>query len=293
MAKLKIQPAANRAELLFKHSNCASKEIGPKALSFTKPEDVSKILSAFDEAYKKIIDKEETTERVVFCLHADKSVGTEAVVPYEVVNSASVFEVVKHSGTRFKATIRVALIDKKDMPRTNLIHGFYGPYGDSGEGGFYGMTYGEARLPFPRDLHGDEPAALRAFSRKCEAYWRGDKTHKGHVFLATPEELEEILNEMKANKIPVNGQQARLKRFRMRGLSPLKKAYKSEPAADSIDLGKIKLKKSATAATTKAKAPKTTAGEKEGKGKIKDKGEKKREVKAKTKSVEKKKIKKI
>lgn len=242
MSKLKFQASASREELLRKYSNSDSIEIGPKALPLTSREDVEKILQAFDNGYKKIIEKEANPERVEFCIRADKSVGTEAVVPYDSVHPSCVFEVVKHSGTKYKATIRVALIDKKDMPRTNLIHGFYGPYGDTGEAGFYGMTYGAPRLPFPRDLHGDEPAALRAFSRKCEVYWRGADGQSGHVFLATPEELENILKEMKANKLKVTGQLSRLKSFRKSGLSPLRKKYNSQPSAEAIDLGEIKLK---------------------------------------------------
>ena len=242
MPKLKFQASANREELLRKYSNSDSVEIGPKALPLTSREDVEKILQAFDDGSKKLIEKEQTPGRVEFCLRADKSVGTEAVVPYDSVHPSCVFEVVKHSGTKYKATIRVALIDKKDMPSTNLIHGFYGPYGDTGEAGFYGMTYGAPRLPFPRDLHGDEPAVLRAFSRKCEVYWRGADGQSGHVFLATPEELENILEEMKTNKLKVTGQMARLKSFRKSGLSPLRKKYNAQPSEEAIDLGTIKLK---------------------------------------------------
>ena len=241
MAKLKFKPAADREELLEKYSNSASLEIGPKALETTTKEDVKKILEAFDKGYKDLLKKQDNPGRVEFCLEVNKPIGTEAVVAYDNVHPSCVFSVVKHSGTRFKATIRVALIDKQDLPTTNIVHGFYGPYGDSGEAGFYGMTYGDPRMPFPRDLHGDEPAALRTFSRKCEVYWKGRDGKSGHIFLATAEELNRLLKEMRENKIPVAGQMARLRSFRMYGKSPMRKTYVSGPAEDAINLGKLEL----------------------------------------------------
>ena len=103
------------------------------------------------------------------------------------------------------------------------------------------MTYGDPRMPFPRDLHGDEPAALRAFSRKSEVYWKGRDGQSGHIFLATAEELNLLLKEMRENKIPVAGQMARLRSFRMYGKSPMRKTYVSGPAEAAINLGKLDL----------------------------------------------------
>ena len=56
MPKLKFQASANREELLRKYSNSDSVEIGPKALPLTSREDVEKILQAFDDGYKKLIE---------------------------------------------------------------------------------------------------------------------------------------------------------------------------------------------------------------------------------------------
>lgn len=72
------------------------------------------------------------------------------------------------------------------MPTTNLVHGIYGPYGNSGKAGIYTMTFGQPGTELPKELGSGEPEPAQTFNRECRKFWDGENGKAGHVLLATP-----------------------------------------------------------------------------------------------------------
>ncbi len=233
--KLKLAPCADNEEHLQRHTDSSSLVIGSKVLSDVSREDIQKISEKMDEEYGKLIEAEGNPGRKVFCLETDRDIGSDAVVPIESLNKNTVFNIVREPENNGGFEVNVALISSKDMPKTNIIHGIYGPYGNSGLGGNYTMIFGDPGEPFPRKL--DENADIRAKldNRRKEEYWQK------HVFLITEDELCYAIDKMKEAGLPTKEAEARLKQFKENPKSPIVERCHSSAAKDAIHLGKIKL----------------------------------------------------
>ena len=244
MEKLEFLSAADNEEHLVRHSDSASLTIGSKAVNSTTKEDVASILAKTDEAYQEEIEKHGNPGRKVFAVKTDRWVGTDAVVPAEELQENKVFNIVREPGTRGEADIKVALIDAKDMPKTNVVHAIYGPYGPTGKAGIYTMIFGDPGEPFPRDLPEDADARSVAMNERAKEYWNGKDGKGGHVFLVTPQELEVAIKQMDEHGLDTATAKKMLTEFQKNPSSPIISHKPSEMAKDAIDLGKVYLKPS-------------------------------------------------
>lgn len=242
MEKLEFLSAADNEEHLARHSDSASLTIGSKAINSTTKEDVASILTKTDEAYQEEIEKQGNPGRKVFAVKTDRWVGTDAVVSAEELQENKIFNIVREPGTRGEANIKVALVDAKDMPKTNVVHAIYGPYGPTGKGGIYTMIFGDPGEPFPRDLPEDADARLVAMNERAKEYWNGKNGKGGHVFLVTPQELEVAIKQMNENGLDTTVAKKSLAEFQKNPTSPIISHKPSEMAKDAIDLGKVYLK---------------------------------------------------
>ena len=233
--KLEFVPCAENEEHLARHTDTTSKVAGSKVLASVSKNDISKISKMFDNAYETLINQHGNPGRQVFGLTVDKAVGTDAVVPLETLNSSKVFELTREPGTRGEAKIKVALVSKEDMPKTNVVHAVYGPYGPTGKGGNYTLIFGDPGEPFPRELPEDAPAAHKELNNRAKQYW------DNHVFLITPEECQYAIDRMKENNLPVHLLEARLKLFNHKPTSPIVQPHHSKVDANAKNLGNIAL----------------------------------------------------
>lgn len=242
MEKLELLSAANNKEHLVRHLNSDSLTIGSKAIESTTEEDVAIILTKTDEAYRKEIEEHGNPGRKVFALKTDRWVGTDAVVPAEELQENKVFNIIREPGTSGGVAIKVALIEAKDMPKTNVVHAIYGPYYRSkGKGGIYTMMFGDSAEPFPRDLPKDADARSVAMNERAKEYWNGKNGKGGHVFLVTPQELDVAIKQMDEHGLETDIAKKRLEDFRKNPTSPIISHKPSEKAKDAIDLGNVYL----------------------------------------------------
>ena len=236
MEKLEFLSAANNEEHLVRHSDVDSLTIGSKVVKPTTKEDIVAILAKTDKAYQEEIEKQGNPGRKVFAVKTDRWVGTDAMVPVEELQSDKIFNVVREPGTRGEANIKVALVEAKDMPKTNVVHAIYGPYGPTGKGGIYTMIFGDPGEPFPADWQSAEQKA------KSEEFWNGKNGKGGHAFLVTPQELEVAIKQMDENGLDTVEAKKKLAYFQKNPTSPIISHKPSEMAKDAIDLGKVYLK---------------------------------------------------
>lgn len=253
MEKLEFLSAADNEEHLIRHSDSVSLTIGSKAITSTTKEDVSSILTKTDKAYQEEIEKQGNPGRKVFALKTDRWVGTDAVVPAEELQENKIFNIIREPGTRGEADIKVALIDAKDMPKTNVVHAIYGPYGPTGKGGIYTMIFGDPGEPFPRDLPEDADARLVAMNERAKEYWNGKNGKGGHVFLVTPQELEVAIKQMDENGLDTAEAKKKLADFQKNPISPIISHEPSEMAKDAVNLGKVYLKSALQVSNVKGK----------------------------------------
>ncbi len=253
MEKLEFLSAADNEEHLLRHSDGASLTVGSKAISSTTKEDVASILAKTDKAYQEEIEKHGNPGRKVFAIKTDRWVGTDAVVPAEELQENKIFNIVREPGTRGEANIKVALIDAKDMPKTNVVHAIYGPYGPTGKGGIYTMIFGDPGEPFPRDLPEDADARLVAMNERAKEYWNGKDGKGAHAFLVTPQELEVAIKQMDENGLDTAEAKKKLADFQKNPTSPIIFHKPSEMAKDAIDLGKVYLKSAMQMSNLKGK----------------------------------------
>ena len=129
MQKTDLIKASEKPEHIRKHRGNAH-VIGSKALKHVSEQNTHDILSRFEQAYALMIDERENPGRQEFCLKTSAPVGTDAVINAEDIKDGAAFEVVRDLGTPYAGKVKVALINAKDMPTTNLVHGIYGPYGN-------------------------------------------------------------------------------------------------------------------------------------------------------------------
>ena len=242
MQKTDLIKASEKPEHIRKHRGNAH-VIGSKALKHVSEQNIHDILSRFEQAYALMIDERENPGRQEFCLKTSAPVGTDAVINAEDIIDGAAFEVVRDLGTPYAGKVKVALINVKDMPTTNLVHGIYGPYGNSGKAGIYTMTFGQPGTELPKELGSDEPEPAQTFNRECRKFWDGENGKAGHVLLATPDELASTIEQMKKHGLKTKIQELRLEAFYRGGeKSPLKAnrhpAQKSEKA---VDLGTFSL----------------------------------------------------
>lgn len=242
MEKLEFLPASNNEEHLIRHSDGNSSVIGSKAVKSTTKDDISNILARTDRAYQEEINKKGNPGRKVFALRTDRWVGTDAVVSAEELQTDKIFNIVREPGTRGEADIKVAIVNAKDLPKTNLVHAIYGPYGPTGKGGIYTMTFGNPGEPFPKDLPPDADEKSVAMNEKAKEYWHGKNGKGGHVFLVTPDELTAAIKQMGEHGLNTKEAERKLKEFQKNPSSPIISHKPSPMAKDAVDLGKVYLK---------------------------------------------------
>lgn len=241
ISPIEFLPAADNEEHLSRHSDSSSLVVGSKALPYTTKENIHNILNTFDESFQNILETSGIATRLVFGLQTSKNVGTDAVAPAENVESSSIFNIVREPGTRGEAEIRVALINREDMPKTNVVHAIYGPYGPSGKAGIYTMVFGNPGEPFPRQLPPEANKDAIEANKKAELYWNGANGKGGHVFLITPQELEDSIAKMKEAGLPTKNQETRLASFNRNPSNPLLKQTTSTVSRQAKDLGRVAL----------------------------------------------------
>lgn len=244
MDKLEFLPAASNAEHLDRHSDSTSQTIGSKAINTTTKDDIANILSKFDKAYENAIEEKGNPGRMVFAVKTDRWVGTDAVVSADELQKDKIFNIVREPGTRGETQINVAIVNAKDMPKTNVVHAIYGPYGPTGKGGIYTMMFGDPGEPFPKELPENADERTIALNQKAKDYWLGKDGKGGHVFLVTPEELTAAIKQMEECGLDTRKAAAKLAEFQNNPVSPIISHTPSEMAKDAKDLGKVYLKPS-------------------------------------------------
>ncbi len=223
-----LVPYSDNEEHLRRHTDKDSLTIGSKILRGTLLEDMKYVSELFDKEYEKLIEQEGNPGRRVFAVDCKQEIGTDAVVPSDVLREGSSFTVVREPGTRGEAKIKVALIDEKDMPKTSIIHAVYGPYGPTGKAGVYTLIFGDPGMPFPRELGPDATKEQKEVEAKNKQYW------DSHVFLVTPKELSHAIEEMKSHGMDTKIAELHLKMFERNPSSPMIKGYGSEISRDAI-----------------------------------------------------------
>lgn len=244
MEKLEFLPAADNEEHLNRHSDANSLTIGSKAISSISKQNISQMLEQFDQAYQSLIEKEGNPGRRVFALKTDTMVGTDAIVSADEVAPNKIFTIIREPGTRGEAQIRVALINETDMPKTNVVHAIYGPYGPTGKGGIYTMIFGDPGEPFPRELDNNADEGTVALNKKAKEYWNGKDNKSGHIFLVTPQELKEAITQMDEHGISTQTASLRLKMFEKNNSSPLQSHTPTKISTEAQNLGNLTLMKS-------------------------------------------------
>lgn len=251
---VELAPYTESLEHLQRHTSPDSVTVGSKALKNLTNEDFAKILQKFDNAYALLIDKQGNPGRQVMGLKTDSYAGSDAIIAAENLEKDAIFSLVREPNTRGETKIKVALIEEKDMPKTNVIHAVYGPYGPTGRNGIYTMMFGDPGEPFPRSLDENASEADVARNQKAEAYWNGENGSGGHVFLITPKELEASILAMKeAGKTTVI-QEKRLKEFVLNPANPVIKHEPSQISAEAVNLGKVYLSSSSKINHAKGKS---------------------------------------
>lgn len=243
---MKMKDFIKAAELneYIHHHVKRSLAIGSKTLKHVSEQNIRDILVCFDQAYANLINEKQEPGRQEFCLKTNTPIGTNAVVSINDIKDGAAFEIVCRLGTPRAGKVKVALINKKDMPTTNLVHGFYGPYGKSGKAGIYKMTFGQPDMDLPKQLGDSEPDVIKAYNQECCKFWNGDdKGNAGHVFLATPDELKAVIKQMNNYGMQTKSLELRLEAFFRGGeKSPLKKGYQPpQKSINAVDLGNISL----------------------------------------------------
>lgn len=236
MEKLELLPAAYNEAHLNRHSDVNSMTIGSKVIKPTTKEDIISILAKTDKAYQEEIEMHGNPGRKVFAIKTDRWVGTDAMVPAEELQDDKIFNIVREPGTNGEFNIKVALIEAKDMPKTNVVHAIYGPIREPGKAGIYTMIFGDPGEPFPAEWQSAEQRA------KAEEFWNGKDGKGGHVFLVTPQELEVAIKQMGENGLDTAEAKKKLADFQKNPTSPIISHKPSEKAKDAIDLGKVYLK---------------------------------------------------
>lgn len=242
MEKSEFLPASDNQEHLNRHAYSSSLTISSKALKTTNPETVQKLLENFDAAFQKQVQEKGTLGRTVLAIKTDRWVGTDAVVPAEELREDSIFTIVREPGTRGEAKVKVAIVNPENMPKTNVVHAVYGPYNEK-QCGIYTMMFGDPGEPFPKDLPEDADERSIVLNERAKAYWNGVDGKGGHVFLATPSEMENAIRKMKEFGYETEAKLAeiRLKSFLKNPTLPIISHKPSEISKDAIDLGKIYL----------------------------------------------------
>ena len=242
MKKTDLVRASDTKEHLQRYK-AKSLNIGSKPLKNISEQNISEILSRFDNAYASLMINKEIPEHKEFCIKTSAPVATDAIVSEDELKDGAVFEVMRDLGTPYAAKIKVALILHQDMPTTNLIHGVYGPYGKTGKGGIYTVNFGQKEIPLPKELSKSESEEKQQLNSEYLKFWNGENGKNGHVFLATPDELVSTIEQMKKFGMKTQLQELYLDAFQKGGQkSPLKSKHKqSEKDKEVIDLGEVKL----------------------------------------------------
>lgn len=238
---LKLLKAAENAEHLKRHTDNGSLTIGSKALSGVDERQVSAMLKTFDDAYAKLIAKEDNPGCRQFCLQCAAPVGTDAVIDKaDLKKGAKPVLLTRDIGTPYEAQVQAVLIKPEDMPHTDLVYGIYGPYGSTGNAGIYTMIYGDPGMPFPKKTDENADAATLAKNAACKEYW------DNHVFLCTPDEFKATVKQMESAGKDVSAQTAALLSFQIKGgVSPIKHHRASRPSKEAIPVSMPEMEKAA------------------------------------------------
>lgn len=207
-----------------------------KALPETSDKLFTDICTKVDTIYQKMIDDEWNPGRRIFSIECDQYVWTNALFPIENLCSDAVFLTHRDvSNERINwwkwQPILCVIIWPWDMPRTKLIHVIMWPYGQSWDAWIYTMIFGSEWMPFPRDLDDDAPLKEKEYNEECKSFW------EDHVFLITPEELENIIRLKREGWLSTKVEEdALLKFYEWNGKSPIEKDFIPIPSETSIRL---------------------------------------------------------
>lgn len=238
--KLNLIPAAANEEHLARHTDNTSLNPGSKAAIPGLKAEMMKILSACDAQYAKQIEEKGNPGRVVIGIKAPLEMGTDAVMPVSALASDAqeqIFNMTRDTGTPYEQKIRAVITKPEDMPRTNIIHAVYGPYGASGNAGIYTVLYGDEGMPFPRKTSPESSKEEKEFNQKCQQYW------DNHIFLVTPDEVKHCIKEMQksgkedeAKAIEANLTKFKLNNSRGTYVKPCTGSYHSQISENAVKL---------------------------------------------------------
>lgn len=186
MDKLNLLPVEENLSHIARHIDPNSTTLGSKALSDFNEAD--KILAQCQQNYQKRIENEGNPGRVVYAVKTDRPIGTDAIIPTSSLTEEAknkIFTMPRDIGTEAEINVSVAVIEEKDMPKTNVAHVIYGPYGPTGNAGIYTMIFGDEGMPFPNKDR-QSPEMLK----QCQEYWNN------HIFLVTPKEVKSAVETL-------------------------------------------------------------------------------------------------
>lgn len=193
MENIEFVGAMDNPHFMERHFNKEAMTIGSKPLPKASEDEMRQIMETMDKEALRLT-KEQGADGVIYLSMAlDHNIATDAVAPLDCVDKGKVFTVLRDANTPYEKEVRVALISKEDIQKeaaTNLIHAIYGP--DEGKMVNYTAFFGAMSEPFPRELDKDATPEQIARNEKCKEYW------DNHVFLATPEEVQKVVQDLHA-----------------------------------------------------------------------------------------------
>lgn len=240
MDKLNLLSVEENMSHIERHIDPNSTTPGSKALKDFKQAD--EILRQCQDDYRQRIEKEGNPGRIVYAVQTDRPIGTDAVMPLSSLTDDAkgmVFSMPRDIGTDSERNIPAVLIDEKDMPKTNVSHVVYGPYGPTGNAGIYTMMFGDEAMPFPNKER-QSPEMMK----QCQEYW------DNHVFLVTEKEvkatvknLRETGRSIEASKLDVVLKKHDLEKRKLTYKSPYNGSYRSQLSQNAVKLN-VNLSKS-------------------------------------------------
>ncbi len=183
--------AMDNPHFMERHFNKESLTIGSKPLPLAPAEKMVTAMTELDTRAKEIMQTQEKPNVIYLTMEFDQQMSTNPIAPKDCVEQGKIFSVIRDAGTPDEKEVQVALISKEDMPKTNVVHAIYGPY-DEKQFGNYTAFFGAMSEPFPRELDKDATPEQIARNEKCKEYW------DNHVFLATPEEVQKVVQDLQA-----------------------------------------------------------------------------------------------
>ena len=191
MENIEFVGAMDNPHFMERHFNKEAMTIGSKPLPLASEDEMRQIMETMDKEALRLAQEQGADGVIYLSMALDHNIATDAVAPLDCVDKGKVFTIIRDANTPYEKEVRVALVSKEDMQKeaaTNLIHAIYGP--DEGKMVNYTAFFGAMSEPFPRELDKDATPEQIARNEKCKEYW------DNHVFLATPEEVQEVVQDL-------------------------------------------------------------------------------------------------